>query len=101
LSLQPRSLPAAVAGASKEVGLELDRRAEDVEEEAAHGVGGADRSSGIQHDDLRRELVIDVGGVAQRAGETIPFRDTEDVPGTARSESSLSPGRARVVPDEP
>jgi len=74
------------AGAD-EVGFEFGDHAEDVEQESADGVGGVvDRSPEVQSNAFLRELVRNVGRVAQGPGETVELRDDEDVAGTARSQ---------------
>jgi hypothetical protein len=53
-----------------EVGLELGHHAEHVEQRPADGVGGVvDRSPEVERDALLRQLVGDIGRVAQRAGK--------------------------------
>jgi hypothetical protein len=103
--LRPWSLPAALAVAmpsgsgTDEVGFELSNHAEDVEQEPAHRAGGVvDRSPEVQGDTLLRQLIRDIGRVAQRTGETVKLRDGQDVTGTARRQCLAQPrsGSSRI-----
>ena len=93
----------ALAGAgTNQVGLELGDRAEDVKEEPADWVRGVvNRSSEIERDPLRRELICDL--VASRSDRARRSSLVTTNTSLARQAASAlrRPGRARVVPDKP
>jgi hypothetical protein len=95
-------LHAFAGSCADEVGFEFGDHGQDVEQESADGVGGVvDVSAEAELDVALGEVLDDVAGVGQGAGEAVELGDHQGVPGPACGQGLVQSGAFTVPAGEP